>query len=52
MEDKIPVTVFQTAECHGHPALDVRGEKDERAILDNHLKIGVEELEDEVQIRL
>ena len=52
MEDKIPVAEFQTAKRHGHPALDVRGEKDERAFLDDHFEIGVEELEDEVQIRL
>ena len=52
MEDKVAVTELQTAERHGHPALDVCGEKDERAVLDDHLEIGVEELEDKVQIRL
>lgn len=52
MEDKIPVAEFQTAKRHGHPALDVCGEKDERTFLDDHLEIGVEELKDEVQIRL
>ena len=52
MEDKIPVAEFQTTKRHGHPAFDVRGEKDERAFLDDHFEIGVEELEDEVQIRL
>lgn len=52
MEDKIPVAEFQTAKRHGHPALDVRGEKDERTVLDDHFEIGVEEFKDEVQIRL
>jgi hypothetical protein len=53
MENKIPVAEFQTAKRHGHPALDVCGEKDERrTVLDDHLEIGVEELKDEVQIRL
>jgi hypothetical protein len=51
MEDEISVTKFETAECHRHPALDVRGEKDERTVLDYHLEVGVEELENEVQIR-
>ncbi len=51
MEDKIPVTEFETAERHGHPALDVRREKDERTVFDDHLEVGVEELEDKVQIR-
>jgi hypothetical protein len=52
VEDEISVTEFETAECHGHPALGVRGEKDQRTVLDDHLEVGVEELEDEVQIRL
>jgi hypothetical protein len=52
MEDEIPVTEFQTAKRHGHPALDVRGEKDKRTVLDDHLEIGVEELKYKVQIRL
>jgi hypothetical protein len=52
VEDKIPVAKFQTAKRHGHPALDICGEKDERTLLDDHLEIGVEELKDEVQIRL
>lgn len=52
MEDEISVAEFQPAECHGHPALDVRREKDNRTFLDDHLEIRVEELENEVQIRL
>ena len=52
MKDEISVTEFETAECHSHPALDIRGEKDQRTVLDDHLEIGVEELEDKVQIRL
>ena len=52
MEDKVAVTELQTAERHGHPALDVCGEEDERAVLDDHLEIGVKELEDEIQICL
>jgi len=52
VKDEISVTEFETAECHGHPALDVRGEKDQRTVLDDHLEVGVEEFEDKVQIRL
>jgi hypothetical protein len=52
VKDEISVTEFETAERHGHPALDVRGKKDQRTILDDHLEVGVEELEDKVQIRL
>ena len=52
MKDKIPVTEFQTAKRHGHPALDVCWEKDERTLLDDHFEIGIEELKDEVQICL
>ena len=46
------MTEFQTAKRHGHPALDVSGEKYERTVLDDHFEIGIEELKDEVQIRL
>ena len=46
------MTEFETAECHGHPTLDVCGEKDQRTVLDDHLEVGVEELEDKIQIRL
>jgi hypothetical protein len=52
MKDEVSMAEFQTAERHGHPALDVCGEKDERTVFDDHLEVGVEELEDEVQIRL
>jgi hypothetical protein len=51
MEDEISVTEFETAKCHGHPALDVRGEKDKRTVLDDHLEVGIEKLEDEIQVR-
>ena len=52
MENKVPMTEFQTAKRHGHPALDISGEKYERTVLDDHFEIGIEELKDEVQIRL
>lgn len=52
MENKVPMTEFQTAKRHGHPALDVSWEKYERTVLDDHFEIGIEELKDEVQIRL
>ena len=34
VEDEIPVAELESAECHGHPAFDVRGEKDDRTVLD------------------
>jgi len=43
---------LETAERHRHPALNVRREKDERTVLDDHLEVGVEELENEIQVRL
>ena len=43
---------FKTTEDHGHPAFDICGQKDQRAVLDDHLQIGVEELEHKVQIGL
>jgi hypothetical protein len=52
MEDEISMTEFETPERHGHPALDIRWQKYERTVLDDHLEVGVEELEDEIQIRL
>ena len=46
------MTELKPAECHGHPALDVRWQEDERAVLDDEFQIRIEELEDEIEIFL
>ena len=46
------MTELKSAECHGHPALDVRWQEDERAVFDNELEVGVEEFKDQVEIFL
>ena len=43
---------FKTTEDHGHPAFDICWQKDQCAVLDDHLQIGVEELEHKIQIGL
>ena len=52
MQDEIPVTELKSAKGHGHPALDVCREEDERPILDDKFQVGLEELEDKVEIFL
>jgi hypothetical protein len=43
---------FETAEHHGHPAFDICRQKDQGAVLDDHLQVGIEELEHKVEIGL
>ena len=52
VEDEVPVTELESAKCHGHPAFDVRGEEDERAIFNDELKVGVEKFENKIEILL
>jgi hypothetical protein len=42
--------VFQTSERHRHPTLNVGVLKDECLVSNHSLQIGVEELEDEVDV--
>jgi hypothetical protein len=46
------VTVVKTSQCHQHPVFDVSRHKDTAFILDNHLQIRLQELEDEVEVGL
>ena len=41
---------FKTAEDHGHPAFDICRQKDQRAVLNDHLEVSVEKLKHKVQI--
>ena len=50
VQDEIPVAKFEPAEGHGHPALHVCGEKDNRTIFDDHFEVAVEILEDEIKV--
>ena len=43
---------FKTTEHHGHPAFDICREEDQRAVLDDHLQVSIEEFEHEIQIGL
>ena len=52
VEDEVPVTELESAKCHGHPAFDVRGEEDKRAIFNDELKVGVEKFENKIEILL
>lgn len=51
VENEIPVAELQSTKGHRHPCLDVCGQKDERAILDDDFEVGVQELEDEIEVR-
>jgi hypothetical protein len=51
VQNPIPVAEFQSTERHGHPALDIGGQEDERPVFDNVFKVGVQEFEDEVEVR-
>ena len=52
MQDGVSMAEFKTTEDHGHPAFDICWQKDQCAVLDDHLQIGVEELEHKIQIGL
>jgi hypothetical protein len=42
---------FEAAQRHCHPSLDISRKEDERPVLDYHLKVAIQELEDQVKIR-
>lgn len=52
MQHAVTVDVFQPAERHGHPRLDVGRLEDERLVPDHGFEVGVEELEDQVDVLL
>ena len=45
------MTVLEASECHSDPALDISGQEDQIPVLNDHLEVGVEELEDRIQVR-
>ena len=52
VQDEVTVAELKTAEGHSHPAFDIRGQEDERAVLNDEFQIRIEELEDEIEIFL
>lgn len=52
MKDEISMTKLQAPEGHRKPALDVRREEDDSPVLDYKLKIGIQELQNEIQVCL
>lgn len=52
MQHPMPVDVLEAAQAHGHPRLDVGDLEDERLVPDHGFEVGVEELEDEVDVLL
>ena len=43
---------FQTTERHGHPALDIGGQEDERPIFDNVFEPRIQGFEDKIEVGL
>ena len=50
MNHRVPVTKLETAKSHGHPAFDVGRKKVYGAVFDHNLQVGVEKLQDEIEI--
>jgi len=51
MNHRVPVAELEPAKGHSHPTLDVGRKKIDGAVLDYNLQIGVEKLQNEVEIR-
>jgi hypothetical protein len=50
MQTLISMTEFQTTESHGHPALDIGGQEDERPIFDNVFEPEIQGFEDKIEV--
>lgn len=50
MENEIPMAELQSTKGHCHPRLDVCRQKDECTILDDYFEVGIQELEDEIEV--
>jgi hypothetical protein len=50
MQNLISMAEFQTTEGHGHPALDIGGQEDERPIFDNVFEPGIQGFEDKIGV--
>lgn len=46
------MTELKAAKGHGHPALDIGWEENERPVLDDQFQVGVEELQHKVEVLL
>lgn len=46
------MTELESPEGHGHPCFDVCREEDETPVPDDNFQIRIQELEDEIEIRL
>jgi hypothetical protein len=51
VKHKTPMAEFETTQCHRHPCLDISRKEDERAVLNYHLKVAIQELQHQVKIR-
>lgn len=52
MQHAAPVDIFQSTQRHGRPALDVGVLKDEGLVPDDRFEVGIQKLEDEVDVLL
>lgn len=50
VQNEISMTELQPTKCHSHPTFDISREEDEGAVLDDHLKVRVEEFQYEIQV--
>ena len=52
MEDPIAMAELESSERHSEPTLDIGGQEDDRAVLDDELEVCIEELQHEIEVRL
>jgi hypothetical protein len=51
MNHRVPVTELESAKSHSHPAFDVSRKKVDGAVFDHNFQIGIEKLQNEIEIR-
>lgn len=51
MNHRVPVAELEPAKSHSHPAFDVSRKKVDGAVFDHNFQIGVEKLQNEIEIR-
>lgn len=52
VQDEVSVAKLESAECHGHPALDVGRQEHQRTVFYHELEIGIQEFQYEIQVFL
>lgn len=52
MQHTMPVDILETTEPHRHPGLDISALEDEHLVANNRFEVGIEKLEDEVDVLL